>query len=96
MPIAVTIGRRIGVRIRIAGVVSMTIPTIRRKRLMIRRIDTGLWKLFSINSLTVCGTCIRVRTLEKAVEAARIKRIGVKVLIASTRIAQISFSLILL
>ncbi len=46
-------------------VVSITIPTIRRNRLMISRIATGLWKLFRINSLTVCGTCIRVRTLEK-------------------------------
>jgi len=57
---------------------------------MISRIATGLWKLFRINSLTVCGTCIRVRTLENAVEAARMKRIGVKVRIASTRIPQIS------
>ena len=38
--------------------------------------------------LTACGTCIRVRTLEKAVEAARINRIGEKVLMASTRISQ--------
>ena len=37
---------------------------------MIRRMATGLWKLFSINSLNVCGTCIRVRTLENAVEAS--------------------------
>ena len=96
IPMASTIGRRIGVRIRIAGVVSMTIPTISRNMLMISRIATGLWKLFRINSLTVCGTCIRVRTLEKAVDAARIKRIGVKVRIASTRIGQISWILILL
>ena len=96
IPIACTIGSRIGVRIRIAGVVSMTIPTISRKRLMISRIATGLWKLFRINSLTVCGTCIRVSTLEKAVEAARMNRIGVKVRIASTRIGQISRSLMLL
>ena len=32
MPTAVTIGRRIGVRIRIAGVVSITIPTINTYR----------------------------------------------------------------
>ena len=96
IPMASTIGRRIGVRIRIAGVVSITIPTIRRNTLMIRRMATGLWKLFSINSLNVCGTCIRVRTLENAVEAARIKRIGVKVRIASKRIPQISLILMLL
>ena len=40
--------------------------------------------------LTACGTCIRVRTLENAVEAARIKRIGVNVRIASTKIGGIS------
>ena len=45
IPIACTIGSRIGVRIRIAGVVSMIIPTISRKRLMISRIAIGLWKM---------------------------------------------------
>ena len=40
--------------------------------------------------LTACGTCIRVRTLENAVEVARIKRIGVNVRIASTKIGGIS------
>ena len=87
---AVTIGSRIGVRIRIAGVVSMTIPTISRNRLMTSRIMTGLLKCSRIKLLTACGTCIRVRTLENAVEAARIKRIGVNVRIASTKIGGIS------
>ena len=68
--------------------VSMTIPTISRNRLMTRRIATWLWKFSRIKVLTACGTCIRVRTLEKAVDAARINRIGEKVLIASTRISQ--------
>ena len=77
IPIASTIGRRIGVIIKMAGVVSITIPTINKKRLMTKRIATGLWKLFRINSLTVCGTCMRVSTRENAVEAAKIKRIGV-------------------
>ena len=63
---------------------------------MIRRIATGLWKLFRINSLTVCGTCISVSTRENAVDAARMNRIGVKVRIASTRMDQMSRMRILL
>ena len=55
-----------------------------------------LWKLFRINSLTVCGTCISVSTRENAVDAARINRIGVKVRIASTRMDQMSRMRILL
>lgn len=77
MPISVTIGRRIGVRIRIAGVVSMTIPTISRKMLITRSKSTGLEKCARIQSLTAWGTCIRVRTLENAMDAARINRMGV-------------------
>ena len=42
MPIASMIGSRIGVRIRIAGVVSITMPTISKKQLSTSRIDTGL------------------------------------------------------
>ncbi len=54
---------------------------------MTSRIMTGLLKCSRIKLLTACGTCIRVRTLENAVEAARIKRIGVNVRIASTKSA---------
>ena len=57
---------------------------------MISRIATGLWKLFRINSLTVCGTCIRVRTLEKAVDAAR--ETGVKVVADARTAAEQSLS----
>ena len=96
MPIASMIGKSIGVRIKMAGVVSITIPTISKNKLITRSIITGLLKLFKIKALTVCGTCIRVSTREKAVDAARIKRIGVKVLMASIMIAQISLICILL
>ena len=77
MPMAVTIGSRIGVRIRMAGVVSMTMPTIRRKTLITSRRTIGLVKWVRIQSLTAWGTYIRVRTLEKAMDAARMNRIGV-------------------
>ena len=76
MPTAVTIGRRIGVRIRIAGVVSMTIPTIRRNTLITRIRTILLVKCVRIQVLTICGICIRVRTLENAIDAARINMIG--------------------
>ena len=76
MLIAVTIGSRIGVRIRIAGVVSMTIPTIRRNTLITRSRTILLVKCVRIQVLTICGICIRVRTLENAIDAARINMIG--------------------
>ena len=77
MPNPLTIGSRMGVRIRIAGVVSMNMPTIRRKTLITSRTMTLLLKLARIQVLTFCGTCIRVKTLEKAMAAAIIKRMGV-------------------
>ena len=54
----------------------------------------SLLKCAKIHALTVCGTCIKVSTLEKAVDAARINRIGAYVFMASTIMPQISFTLI--
>ena len=71
-----TIGSRIGLKIRIAGVVSITIPTIRRNILIMISNTISLLKCAKIHALTVCGTCINVSTLENAVDAARINKIG--------------------
>ena len=70
MPMDSTIGSRIGVRIRIAGVVSMTIPTISRNALITRRRTIGFVKCDRIHELIACGTCISVSTLENAIAAA--------------------------
>ena len=51
IPIAVTIGNKIGVKIRIAGVVSMTIPTISKNILITSKITMLLWKLPKIHAL---------------------------------------------
>ena len=80
MPIAVTIGNKIGVKIRIAGVVSMTIPTINKNILITSKITILLWKLPKIHALMDCGTRINVNTLENAMDAAKINRIGAYVL----------------
>lgn len=76
IPIAVTIGNKIGVKIRIAGVVSITIPTISKNALITSKITILLWKLLKIHALIVCGTLISVNTLENAIDAAKINRIG--------------------
>ena len=52
MPISVTIGSNIGVRINIAGVVSITIPTISRNILITSNSTIGFVKWVSIQSLT--------------------------------------------
>ena len=96
IPTASTIGSRIGVRIRIAGVVSITIPTISKNTLSTRSKTILFVKCARIHALISCGTCISVSTLENAMDAARIKRIGAYVLIASTIMVQISLILILL
>ena len=87
-----TIGSRIGLKIRIAGVVSITIPTIRRNILIMISNTISLLKCAKIHALTVCGTCINVSTLENAVDAARINKIGAYVFMASTIMAHISFT----
>ena len=92
IPIAVTIGSKIGVKIRIAGVVSITIPTISKNTLITSKITILLWKLLKIHALIVCGTRINVNTLENAIDAAKINRIGAYVLTPSTMIPQISLN----
>ena len=79
-----TIGRRIGVRIRMAGVVSITIPTSNNTRLITINTTTLLVKWARIHPLISCGTCISVSTLENAMDAAKINKIGAYVLTAST------------
>ena len=76
IPTCSTIGSKIGLKIRIAGVVSMTIPTIRSTTLMTRSSTISLEKCVMIHALTSCGTCISVSTRENAVDVARINKIG--------------------
>lgn len=47
-----------------------------------------------IHVLTICGTRMSVSTLEKAVEAARMNRIGANVRIDSTKMSGISLTVI--
>lgn len=76
IPILCTIGIKIGVNINIAGVVSITIPTTNNTKLITNNSIILFVKLTEIHSLTSCGTCINVNTLEKATDAARINKIG--------------------
>ena len=75
-PNAVTIGSKIGVRIRMAGVVSITIPTKSRKTLIIIRTATLEVNVEVIAIAIACGTFISVKTRAKPSAAAMMKRIG--------------------
>ena len=92
IPMLCTIGSSIGLKIRIAGVVSITIPTISRKIFITIRSTISFVKCASIHALTVCGTYMSVRTRENAVDAASINNIGAYVFIASTMMPHISFT----
>ena len=75
MPTAVTIGRRIGVRIRFTGVVSMTIP--RSKEYIDHQKDDLIGKVRQDPVLSPSvGSASEVRTLENAIDAARMNMIG--------------------
>ena len=56
MPKAVTTGKKIGVKIKTAGVMSMKVPTIRSSTLMRSRIMIGLSDKAIMAALTVWGT----------------------------------------
>ena len=70
----------------------MTIPTINKNILITIKITILLWKLPKIHALMDCGTRINVNTLENAMDAAKINRIGAYVLTPSTMIPQISLN----
>ena len=75
---------------------SITIPTANNTKFITNNIIILLLKLVNIHSLTICGTCINVKTLEKATDVAKINNIGAKVLMVSTQTSNISLISILL
>ncbi len=54
-PSCLTIGKNIGVKMSTAGVISIKVPTNKSKRLMIKRITTGLFDKPSKALVIVCG-----------------------------------------
>jgi hypothetical protein len=55
IPSPITTGRKIGVKINTAGVMSMNVPTASSKTLINSRITSGLSLSPSIALLTLCG-----------------------------------------
>src|SRR5699024_11542945 len=55
IPIAFTTGKKIGAKIKIAGVVSMTIPIIKRNKMITKIIIILLYKLSVSVSAITCG-----------------------------------------
>ena len=77
IPIVFAIGRRIGVRIMIFGMLSRTIPNTKRITFMTRMIANLLLKVPRMAFDTSCGYCMMVRQRPNAVALAMIKRIAI-------------------
>lgn len=95
-PMAVMTGARIGVRIRMAGAASITMPTKSRKMLTTSRIVHLLEKEDVIQAPTICGTFIRASTRPKETAAESTKRMGAIVFRDSIKTAGISETLMVL
>src|SRR5699024_1975871 len=85
-PSSVTMGKKIGVKMSTAGVMSINMPTINKIKLMISRITMGLSLKAIKEVLTVCGIFSSDITHDKAIEVA-ISSIKIAVVLtASTNI----------
>src|SRR5690554_7404703 len=66
----VTMGRKMGVKINTAGVISIKMPTNNSMRLIISRMTKGLDETERSPSLTVCGIFSKDITQDKPMEVA--------------------------
>lgn len=68
MPNFLQIGNRIGVKMMVAGMLSMNIPTRSRSRLMRRRMTNPFWLILVMNPAIFIGICSMVKRAAKAVD----------------------------
>ena len=96
IPKLCTIGRKIGVKIKSAGAISINVPTIRRKILRISRITYLLLEIPRTSLLIAAGSPVKDITNDNTEDAPMISITIVVITAASTSSFGISLSLIVL